>query len=106
MNLGETILRLRTSRGMSQEDLVSTLEVSRQSFSKWETNTSIPDLDKLVKLSTLCDVTLDELVLGEKKEEPLPSGPITPEIPPKRETSIGLDRTPFSDVGADGDIDF
>ena len=75
MNLGETILRLRTGRGMSQEDLAAALEVSRQSVSKWETNASTPELDKLIKLSALFGVTLDELVTGEKKEPPLPESP-------------------------------
>ena len=41
------------------------LDVSRQSISKWETDTSIPELDKLLKLSKLFVVTLDELVNGE-----------------------------------------
>ena len=51
MDLGTTITRLRTQRGLSQGDLAEALEVSRQSVSKWETNASTPDLDKLVKLS-------------------------------------------------------
>ena len=62
MDLGTTITRLRTQRGLSQGDLAEALEVSRQSVSKWETNASTPDLDKLVKLSRFFGVTLDELV--------------------------------------------
>ncbi len=65
MNLGETIFRLRTAKGMSQGDLAEALEVSRQSISKWETNVSVPELDKLVKLSEVFGVTLDELVTGK-----------------------------------------
>ena len=85
MNLGETILRLRTGRGMSQEDLAAALEVSRQSVSKWETNASVPELDKLIKLSALFGVTLDELVTGEKKEAPPPEPPVPEPAPPRRE---------------------
>lgn len=64
MSLGETICRLRTERKLSQGDLAEALDVSRQSISKWETNSSVPELDKLIKLSELFDVTLDELVWG------------------------------------------
>lgn len=65
MTLGEQISRLRAAQGMSQEDLASELQVSRQSISKWETNSSVPDLDKLLKLSEVFGVTLDELVKGK-----------------------------------------
>ncbi len=67
MNLGETIFRLRTEKHLSQGDLADMLDVSRQSVSKWETNQSVPDLDKIVKLSKIFEVTLDEFVLGEKQ---------------------------------------
>lgn len=67
MNLGERICRLRNERNMSQGDLADALEVSRQSISKWETNGSVPDLDKLVKLSELFDISLDELIAGKEK---------------------------------------
>lgn len=66
MTLGENIVRLRTNKNWSQSDLAEALEVSRQSVSKWETDTSIPELDKLLKLSELFGVTLDELVNGEE----------------------------------------
>ena len=50
MNLGERIYRLRTERNMSQGDLAEALEVSRQSVSKWENNSAVPELDKLVRM--------------------------------------------------------
>lgn len=70
MNLGENIFKLRSEKGMSQGDLSNVLEVSRQSVSKWENNSAVPELDKLLKLSDLFDVTLDELVKGKKEPEP------------------------------------
>lgn len=72
MNLGEKIYQLRTQKNLSQGDLADALEVSRQSISKWETNTSVPELDKLVKLSKLFDVTLDELVLDAQQQKTQP----------------------------------
>ena len=79
MTLGEKICRLRKARGLSQGDLADALGVSRQSVSKWETDSSVPDLDKLVALSRRFGVTLDELVCGEgdaekeREPEPLPA---------------------------------
>lgn len=64
MNLHETIYSLRTGREMSQLELAEALDVSRQSISKWETGAAVPELDKLVKLSDVFGITLDELVRG------------------------------------------
>lgn len=64
MNLGENIYRLRSERNMSQGDLADALDVSRQSVSKWENNNAVPDLDKLLNMAELFDVTLDALVKG------------------------------------------
>lgn len=81
MRLGENIYRLRTERGMSQGDLADALSVSRQSVSKWETDGATPDLDKLLKLSQLFGITLDELVTGESA--PLPEPELQSEPEPK-----------------------
>lgn len=67
MNLGERILDLRKKTGMSQGALAEELNVSRQSISKWETNSSVPELNKLVKISEVFNVSLDELVHGEDR---------------------------------------
>ena len=81
MSLGTNISRLRAEHHLSQGDLAEALAVSRQSVSKWEPDSSVPDLDKLVKLSQLFGVTLDELVTGEAgsaaEEAPLET-PATP----------------------------
>lgn len=73
MSLGENIYRFRTAHHMSQGDLADALEVSRQSISKWETDGSVPELDKLVKLAELFEVTLDELVTGQVPVTPEPT---------------------------------
>ena len=72
MTLGENIVRLRTQKNWSQGDLADALDISRQSVSKWETDASVPELEKLLKLSELFGVTLDALVRGEDapKTEP------------------------------------
>lgn len=75
MSLGTTISRLRAEKKLSQGDLADALGVSRQSVSKWETDASVPELDKLVKLSQLFGITLDELVTGEAPPEAAPVSP-------------------------------
>ena len=70
MTLGQNICRLRTERGLSQGDLADALGVSRQSISKWETDASVPELEKLRRLSELFHISLDALVGGEAAPEP------------------------------------
>lgn len=54
---------------MSQGDLAEKMNVSRQSISKWETDTSVPELEKLIQLSEVFHITLDELVKGDTTPE-------------------------------------
>ena len=68
MNIGENIYKFRSAANMSQTDLANALEVSRQSVSKWENNSAVPDLERLINMSKLFGVTLDELVYGKKEE--------------------------------------
>lgn len=86
MTLGERITALRNQRGMSQGDLAEKINVSRQSISKWETDTSIPELDKLLQLSELFHITLDELVKGETVSEAHAAPEPTPPAPAAEKT--------------------
>lgn len=73
MTLGEKICKLRTEHNLSQGDLAEKINVSRQSISKWETGASTPDLDKLITLSDLFHVSIDQLVKdGPPVEAPFP----------------------------------
>ena len=69
MNLGQSIYRLRTQQHLSQSELADALCVSRQSVSKWETGSAVPDLDKLIRLSQIFGVSLDQLVQGTSAAE-------------------------------------
>lgn len=69
MNLAERIQRLRKSRGISQEELADQLGVSRQAVSKWESEQSAPDVEKIILLSDFFHVTTDYLLKGI---EPVP----------------------------------
>lgn len=60
--LGNKISDLRKNRGMTQEDLANTLNVSSQAVSKWENDLSIPDLPILIQMSDLFNISLDELL--------------------------------------------
>ncbi len=69
MTIGEKIYTLRTKTGMTQEQLAEKMGVSRQAISKWESDVSVPELNKLKSLANLFQVTLDELMGQETKEE-------------------------------------
>ncbi len=68
MILADKIMNLRKQQGMSQEELAHQLGISRQSVSKWESGASIPDLDKILKLSDLFGVSTDYLLKDEIEE--------------------------------------
>ena len=57
------------TENLSQEEVADKLNVTRQTVSKWETNQSTPDFDKIVPLCELFEISTDELLKGEKKEE-------------------------------------
>lgn len=61
MGFREILARTRKARGMSQEELASRVQVSRQAVSKWETGDALPDLNKLLLLADALDISLDEL---------------------------------------------
>ena len=65
MILADKIIELRKKNGWSQEDLAEKLEVSRQSISKWEGAQSVPDMNKILKLSEVFSVSTDYLLKDE-----------------------------------------
>ena len=62
MILSEKLIMLRKKNGWSQEELAMKMDISRQSVSKWESGSSLPDLDKIIKLSQIFDVSTDFLL--------------------------------------------
>lgn len=62
MTIGEKILNLRKQKNLSQESIANSLNVSRQTISKWETDQSTPDFDKIGPLCDLFGISADELV--------------------------------------------
>ena len=60
----DRLIELRREKGLSQEELARKLGLSRQAVSKWERAESAPDVGNLVALSSIYEVTLDDLVRG------------------------------------------
>ena len=86
MKLSEKMMILRKQKGWSQEELAEKLEVSRQAVSKWESGQASPDIEKILKISQLFEVSTDVLLKEEydvdateeaKEPEPIPSAPHT-----------------------------
>jgi len=70
MNIGCKLQKLRKAKGLSQEELANILEVSRQSVSKWESDISYPETEKLIKLCDFYKVTIDSLLRNDCVEDP------------------------------------
>ena len=83
MTLGERIAYYRGALGLSQGELAEKLGVSRQAVSKWETDAGLPDLDRLIALSGLYNITLDELVKGAAPSPAPADGTQAAAFPPK-----------------------
>jgi transcriptional regulator with XRE-family HTH domain len=64
MNMADRIQYLRKNKGMSQEELADRVGVSRQAVSKWESEQSAPDLDRIIAMSELFGVTCDYILKG------------------------------------------
>jgi len=70
MKLGEKIAVLRKQRGLSQEDLANMMGISRQAISRWEQDENTPDVENIVQLSEIFNVSTDYLLRG--MDAPLP----------------------------------
>lgn len=66
--LGERIAEARKRNGYTQEEFSQKLNVTAQAVSKWENDLSCPDIQLLPKIAELLDVSIDELLTGEKKK--------------------------------------
>ena len=73
MSLGERLYNLRKSKNLSQEEVADKLNVTRQTVSKWETDESKPDFDKIVPICELYNITSEELLTGKKENSEVAS---------------------------------
>ena len=62
MKFGDKLVELRKKNGYSQEELAEKLGVSRQSVSKWESNNTYPETDKIIQIANLFDYSMDDLI--------------------------------------------
>ena len=69
MTLGNKLSKLRKENNYTQEQLASILGVSRQAISKWESDITYPETDKLIRISELFDCSLDYLLKSEVKSD-------------------------------------
>lgn len=69
MKFSEKLINLRKMNGISQEELAGKLNVTRQTISKWELDQTSPDLNKLIDISKVFNISLDELVYGTEKAD-------------------------------------
>lgn len=77
MSTGTRIAQARKKQGLTQEQLAEQLEVTRQSVSRWESDTAYPETDKLVRLARIFGVSCDYLLQGAGEAEGTPPAPVT-----------------------------
>jgi len=66
MSIGDRIIELRTLSGLSQNQLAKEMDVSRQAVSKWETDQSVPDSLKMIRLAEILETDIEYLTTGRK----------------------------------------
>ena len=69
MKFNKKLIKLRKEAGLSQEELGNRLNVARQTVSKWELGETTPEMDKLIKISEIFNITLDSLIKEENEEK-------------------------------------
>ena len=97
MNIAASIARLRRERGMTQEALAEVIGVSPQTISKWENNTTYPDIALLPVLADVFGVTIDVLYGREMQQSLLPENAIDNVIEHARRTFVGVCYNPELD---------
>jgi len=80
MNIADRIQHLRKIKGISQEELADKIGVSRQAVSKWESEQSIPDMDKVIIMSDFFDVTTDYILKGIEAKKQASEGSVNANI--------------------------
>ncbi len=88
MEFNNKLYELRKQKGFSQEELANRLNVSRQTVSKWEVGDSTPDMEKLIAISDLFEISLDELVLDKTSEPAYDAQSAKPDIYSEIKTDI------------------
>ncbi|WP_159634709.1 helix-turn-helix domain-containing protein [Erysipelothrix anatis] len=67
MDFGTRLKEARSHMGLRQEDVADAIGVSRQTVSNWENNRSLPDLRSIVEISDIYQISLDDLLKGDRK---------------------------------------
>ncbi|MCI6271482.1 MAG: helix-turn-helix domain-containing protein [Erysipelotrichaceae bacterium] len=66
MEFIEKIKSLRLKNNLTQEEFASKLNVTRQAASNWENNRNLPDIEMIISIASVFEISLDELILGGK----------------------------------------
>ena len=70
--IGNLLKKLRSEKGLTQEQLAEILNVSNRTVSRWETGSNMPDISLLVEIADFYDISIPEIINGERKSEKMP----------------------------------
>lgn len=71
MEFKDQIREIRKKEGLTQEELALKLSVTRQAVSNWETGKNLPDIEILINISSVFNISLDQLIKGDNMEKKL-----------------------------------
>ena len=71
MEFKDQIKEIRKKEGLTQEELALKLSVTRQAVSNWETGKNLPDIEILINISSVFNISLDQLIKGDNMEKKL-----------------------------------
>ena len=92
MKFNEKLINLRKKAGLSQEELGYKLNVTRQTVSKWELGQTTPEMDKLIEISKIFNISVDELINESETKNDSNSNPIIEDQPiEKQENSMNTE---------------
>ncbi len=101
--VGERLTELRIKNNMTQEEFAEYMCVTRQSVSKWETDKTYPDVEKLIKIAELYNVSLDYLIRGQEPNAEATVTDIEPKAMAEDDSSVNNeDRVPHSNTSKTG----
>ncbi|MBQ2564771.1 MAG: helix-turn-helix transcriptional regulator [Oscillospiraceae bacterium] len=104
-NLGEKIAQKRKDAGMTQSEFAEKLAVTRQTVSRWESGTIMPDIDKLSTIAELLNVSCDYLLKDDFMEDPSGDKPFSGKVDRLLAAAEGrLVKLSFFDEEADADL--
>ena len=89
-NIGKMIKKIRTEKNITQEQLSEKLNITRQAVSNWENGKTQPDVDTIINISNVLEVSVEEIIYGQKQNAITDNENVTKTVQSGAKTGIGF----------------